>query len=549
MIHWLQTALEKHFKWLFIILLAVIIVSFVFTVGAGRGITDPNAVNKNTVFYGYDLSNREVVTHLQKGAYVSQKLGTASFIMGMQGGEGIVLSRAALLKVAKDLHVPAPDEANLKNFIQSDIPAFQNEKNQFDVDLYKKFIEETTSNPDLGEALTAQFVREEFQIAKIKKLLEISPSSPFEATYQWTVNNTQWDIESLQINASKMDPLPQATEADLLNFYNENASLYELPAQRQLTYVLFDPVAFEAKGPVDSALLEAWYHKNPNALVLSKVQDADELPEPVPFAEVDKAQLEAAYQKDLAAKAALEAADLFVAELYESGISYKSDDFEKLLQKNNLSLKTLPFFSENQLPVGTPFSRRDLQQAFSLDAKLYYSDIYDLKDGHGVYFLDQELPPAVEVFEKVKEKVTADFSKKAEADAFEAYVKTVGEKLKNSLTADGGSFKEAGEKLGLTFKEWNKFTFEEGDKDMPRSALEALSSLKIGEPSAPQVEGKDAYIFLVRNKVLPDLTDEAKVKMQNDAQSMQKFMSMIFNSQILQQLIFSGFPKVKSKHE
>lgn len=544
MIHWLQTVLEKHFKWLFIILLGVIIVSFVFT--AGRGITDPTRSSKDAVFYGYDLSNREVVAHLQKGAYISQKLGTASFIMGMQGGEGVVLSRAALLKVAKDLNIPAPDEANLKNFIQSDIPAFQNDKNQFDVDLYKKFIEETTSNPDLGEALTAQFVREEFQIAKLKKLLEVSPASPFEATYQWTINNTQWDIEAAEIDAAKMDPLPQATEADLLNFYNENASLYELPAQRQLTYVLFDPTTFESKDLIDGTLLEAWYNANPNALLLSKVTDADELPEPVPFAEADREAVESAYRKDLALKAAIEAADLFVSELYESGIAYRSDEFEKLLQKNKLTLQTLSAFSQKQLPSGTPFSRRDLQQAFALDAKLYYSDIYELKNGLGVYFLDKEIAPALEDFDNVKSRVALDFKKKAEADAFDAYTKAMEEKLNNLLTDEKLSFKEASEKLGLTFKEWTKFTFEEGAEDFPRSGLEAIGSLKIGERSALKVEGQSAYVFLVRNKVSPDLTDEAKLKMQDDAQSMQKFMSMIFNSQILQQLIFNGFPKSKS---
>ncbi len=50
MISWLQTNFQKHFRVLFIVLLGVIIVAFVFTIGAAPGIGDGRNQNRNIQF-------------------------------------------------------------------------------------------------------------------------------------------------------------------------------------------------------------------------------------------------------------------------------------------------------------------------------------------------------------------------------------------------------------------------------------------------------------------------------------------------------------------
>ena len=59
MFYWIQTYLTRHFKWLIVILLAVLIVSFVFTIGnfSPLGGGGPRYVDQP--FFGYDLSSEK----------------------------------------------------------------------------------------------------------------------------------------------------------------------------------------------------------------------------------------------------------------------------------------------------------------------------------------------------------------------------------------------------------------------------------------------------------------------------------------------------------
>ena len=60
MFNWIQTYLTKHFKWLIIILLAVVVVSFVFTIGNFSPLGGGGGTSyKEQPFLGYDLSSEK----------------------------------------------------------------------------------------------------------------------------------------------------------------------------------------------------------------------------------------------------------------------------------------------------------------------------------------------------------------------------------------------------------------------------------------------------------------------------------------------------------
>lgn len=74
MISWIQTALQKHFRIVFLVLLAIIIVSFVFTIGAAPGIGQADRGQLSRMFYGVNLGSPEETERLFGDANLSVML-------------------------------------------------------------------------------------------------------------------------------------------------------------------------------------------------------------------------------------------------------------------------------------------------------------------------------------------------------------------------------------------------------------------------------------------------------------------------------------------
>ena len=78
MITWIQNLLQKHHKWLFSILLIVIIIAFVFTIGnmpVGQGSSNEYGEKE---FYGFDLNDMQVTDMLAKGVALTNQIDRGS---------------------------------------------------------------------------------------------------------------------------------------------------------------------------------------------------------------------------------------------------------------------------------------------------------------------------------------------------------------------------------------------------------------------------------------------------------------------------------------
>ena len=64
MISWIQKYFQQHFKVMFAVLLGVIIISFVFTIGAAPGIGRADRRMIDREFFGYNLALQS--SHLQR---------------------------------------------------------------------------------------------------------------------------------------------------------------------------------------------------------------------------------------------------------------------------------------------------------------------------------------------------------------------------------------------------------------------------------------------------------------------------------------------------
>jgi peptidyl-prolyl cis-trans isomerase D len=150
MISWIQRTFQQHFKWLFLTLLAVVIVSFVFITNASSGFGHTAKPTPARPFFGINLGSAEDTQRLVKDATLSVQLH------GMQiRSEGqfqqYALQRQAGLHLAGELNLPSPSNDELARHIQT-LRAFSGPDGQFDAKRYAEFRDSLKTNPQLKES-------------------------------------------------------------------------------------------------------------------------------------------------------------------------------------------------------------------------------------------------------------------------------------------------------------------------------------------------------------------------------------------------------------
>jgi len=539
MIHWLQTNLEKHFKWLFIFLLAVVIVSFVFTIGAANGIGEPDTrVNKN-IYCGFNLNDPQVVQELEIGAFLSQLMGITPPVFGFRNPEQAVLSRIILLHLADEMNVPNPDEAALKNFLQYKVPFFQDEAGQFDAARYQQFVEQTSENPALGSALVTQILEQDFRIAQIIPSLKTQNVLAYEVEYQEMMAQTQWSMDIAVLDRNQIAPQTQVTIDELKDFYEKNIFRYQALPERGLTYVAFDHKNFVNQVPTpDDDRLKNFFERHRPLFQT----DATDEPTTLTFEGVGSASVEASYRIEKSKELAVVAATDWLTEIYEKSIPYKSDAFYALIQQFGLKLDSIEPFGVENIPNNTPFAPGDLAQAFGLTSEDYYSNLFNIPNGVGIFFLDRDLPAHAQPFEQVESKVRADYQQqKQEADFNQAGVETF-KQLQQAL-ADGSTFADAAKNMGLDVISYQNIALDDAPRDLSGHILSYLPQSKVGEVSHMITVKDKGYFIYVSQKNKPQINRSQTPDFDEKWADLKESTSILSFYGLLQELIEKGLER------
>src|ERR1022692_4025296 len=80
MISWIQRYFQRHFRIIFGVLLAVTIISFIFTIGSTPGIGRADRREMTRDYFGHNLASREEVQRMIEDAHLSSYLQYGSDI-------------------------------------------------------------------------------------------------------------------------------------------------------------------------------------------------------------------------------------------------------------------------------------------------------------------------------------------------------------------------------------------------------------------------------------------------------------------------------------
>lgn len=501
MITWLQTSLQKHYKWLFSILLAIIIVAFVLTIGAPPTLKAPSGSNIPRPFYGLNLNSDKDMGDLSMAVSISSQLNRREF-RTEQDMEQAMLNRAIKLYMANRVGFPEPDEDQLTAYIQSR-PLFQSPTGGFNADIYRQFLDGVDASPQINRSQFRKILADDFRLARYDEILK-GPgyATPEEALLQIVQNNTRWTVDTALLDYAGFEPEIVVEDEALLAFFNTHEEDYRIPTQWVVDYLTFPADHFKADVAAPSeSQLEAFYKANPRLY-----RDAEG--ETSPLSDVREKVL-ADYTAHVARRLAAEAASDFAYALFTEKVERNSEAFKNKLAQAGLELRPIPHFSRQMPPLDSPVPPRLLfENAFQLNPVRYYSDALATEDGALLLVFNETIPSRIPDIKEVRAEVIYDYSATQKQQAFAAEGDRIRAALKAAV-AQGEDFADAAEKLGLSVVTYEDFTIMNPPRTLGNAALREMIGMNTGHNVSPMISGNGEGIFLyVRGKVAPDTTDD-----------------------------------------
>jgi len=528
MISWIQRAFQQHFRVVFAVLLAGLIVSFIMTIGAAPGIGGPSRQTRSRPFFGLNLDSEEDQRHLFGDANLSifLQIGYNPYDEGRL--EQYALSRQASLALANQLGIPAPSQNEITDYIKA-LPRFSGDTGQFDARKYSEFRDSLKRN-NTGESDVSRVIADNIRIDRVNKLLG-GPGFvlPSEVKLQMSMMETQWSLGLANIDYASFQPTITPTEADLTKFFTENKSRYVIPPQIELSYVEFPLTAYLNKVNVTEPEVRAFFDANPSRFQKPSLPQPGKPiapPAPADYAQVHP-EVEAAVRLDKAKRLAAKDASDFAVALYDRKAAANSTDLNNFITQRNLSLKVLAPFSQDRPPAEIGSNPQIVEEAFKLNKERYFSDALPTETGSIVLFWNGERAARDSTLAEVHAKVAADYVEQQRRQRFDDLGKTIRDQLAAHLKS-GEAFDKAVaavaavNKVKIEATVHPTFSLQQPPRDLDQSYEAALRHLNKGDISDLIDHGQKATLIVALDKKVPAMDDTNSPQYQQMRQQLQR---------------------------
>jgi peptidyl-prolyl cis-trans isomerase D len=553
MISWIQHHLIRHGRWIFLSLLALIIVAFVFTIGATPGCTTDRSGYKENLFYGIDLNSP------RESEVIIEKIQLSAFLDGQQirsdeQFQNQLTSRIALLQLADKIGVPSPSQETLANYITTKA-AFRGDDGEFSADSYAKFVDSMESNPLSSQGLVIVVLEEDYRINQIDSVLS-GPGYllPSEAIAQTQRNATELNLVTAELKYADFMPEIAVEETTLREYYDANALRYEIPERIKASYVFFDLKGCVEKVPEPSeAELREHFISNQDGFVADYESTKPEPSESVAGGEVEtpkeadkvtfsdvREAVTQSYLTEQGTRMANEAAQGFAYTLYRDEIKRDSDAFKALLNESKLSLTEIEPYTlagASQRALSSEF----LESAFKLGGNRYYSDAYAVDGGFAVLLYQGRIAPEIPEFEAVQSEVIKDYKTDEKRRLFNEKGESLQAELKTKIV-EGIDFVEAAEALGLGTASFETFSVQEAPRELNRSALQLAQGMQAGDVSPMLTSDGTGILVYLANKNIPEIArDNEELKQAEDF--LARYAAYTSGSSFANELVILGLPE------
>jgi peptidyl-prolyl cis-trans isomerase D len=514
MISWTQRTFQQHFKVVFAVLLGLMIISFVFTIGAAPGIGRADRTGLKREFFGYNLSSQEDQQRLMGDAGLSANLQVGYGLEADQV-QNYAFQRAASLNLADSLHIPAATATEIADQIKT-LRAFAGEDGQFDAKRYATFRDNLKTNPRLTEADIARVIGDDVRADKVQKLLG-GPGYVLvnDVKNQLARADTSWTVVTATVDYASFNPSIAPTDADLTKFFEENSFRYEISPRLVATYIDFPATDYLSQVNFTDAEVRAHYDADPSRFPKPAAD-----PKAPATVKVDAAadyaavrpQVELALRFERAQRLATKAASDFVFSLYEAKVTADSPALANLLAAHKSPLKSLAPFTREVGPTEFGTAAPSIaEEAFKLNKDRIYSEALPTRAGAVVLFWKEIQPSRKPALAEVRAKVTTDYTENEKRKRFVELGRTLRSLIENRLKS-GDTFEKAaaaaatGTSAKIEAKAVPAFTLRNRPQDLDYTVLSSLEHLEQGQVSDLAINAdKGTFVYVVAKKT-PDFS-------------------------------------------
>jgi peptidyl-prolyl cis-trans isomerase D len=512
MISWIQRTFQRHFKLVFAFLLFAMAVPLIviFNPASGFGRGDRKIISRP--FFGLNLASQEDQQRLMGDANLSVSLQLGSMDLDGSQLQDYALQRRAALYLADQLHVPAPSDPELANFMKT-LRAFAGEDGQFDPKRYANFRDSLKANSRVNEATVGRVLKDDWRAQRVQKLLG-GPGYvlPIDVRQQVARADATWTVAVATADYASFDPGIKPTDAELTKFFEENSFRYEIAPRVAGSYVAFPSVDFISQISVTDDEVKAYYDASParfpNPATAKLPKDAK--PDAAADFAAVRARVTTTLRLERAQRLALKAASDFAFALYEGKVT-AGPALDTVLASRKLSLQPLAPFTQETGPIELGSSPELGDEAFKLGKDRFFSDAISVPAGAVVLFWKETLPSRKPLFAEVQAKVSSDYVESEKRRRFTELGKTLRAQVESHLKA-GESFDQAvaaaaGSTVKIATKTFAPFTLRQPPADADYSVLGTLERLDKGQVSELIVAKDKGYLVYAIDKKLPDFSE------------------------------------------
>jgi len=517
MISWLQTNFQKHFRVLFIVLLGVIIVAFVFTIGAAPGIGDGRNQDRNIQFFGNEFSTDSQRQEFFNAAYYSALLTGAP--LNQDQLTQYAFNRAAALHLA-DLHnIPGPNSEQLTEHIQQ-LGMFQGPDQTFSREAYVRFRDEIRASGNISEGALSLIIADDYRVNKVFDGLS-SPGFVLESEViqDLVLDQTVWSVNVAEYDFANFSPEIDYSKEKLEAFYAQNSFRYASPTRRTISFVEFKALDHIAEVEVTEENLQDYFARNSYKYTKTveappsedpEAEPAPPITEPATFEE-SRDQVEFDFKLEEAKKIGQTKAENLALALVEADNALGTTDslsverIESLIEKRGYQTKRTTPFARNETPIGLNWSQNLIALSFQLTENHIYSQPVIEGDSTFVLYLESENEEFVPNFKTVEPRVRENYAE----DEARRLRSSKGQELADALKAvDADSFKTEAEARGLTVSEYNEFKRRDTVEGLDAGLIFSASELEEDGVSDATIREDKAYIVQVTKKEIPEITSD-----------------------------------------
>jgi peptidyl-prolyl cis-trans isomerase D len=501
MISWIQRSFQQHFKWLFLVLLAVVIVSFVFITNASTGLGQTGVrPAPDRPFFGINLSKLEDGRALIEDAQLSLFLRRAPFEQEPGPGqvEEYALQRHAALHHATLLGLPTPDESSpeVLDYIRG-LGRFSGQNGRFDPQAYASFIDSLDTNPRLSQADVGRVILDDVRVRAYEKLIA-GPGyvTAADLSDELARRNTRWTLAIATIDGAAFSPNIDVSEAALQTWFETNARRYEVGPRVSVAAIRFPASRFADQVTVTDERVRAAFDANPARYPAPAGTNAPEIKiDPATGQDTNADQtfaavrglVEADLRKEQSERAALMAADDLLVKMAEQRI--EPARLPEFLAAQNLALEEIGAIGNDTLPPALAGAADALaigQEALRLAPERPYSNPVSIPDGAAILVFREAIAPRVPLLSEVKDRVLVDYQAAEKRRLFNESGRGLRSAIAAAVVA-GKPFEEAvngaaaAAGLKAEIKKPAPFTLGQPPAtDFDFSALQALGNLDAG---------------------------------------------------------------------